>query len=150
MYKLIDVKKEGREPTDEVYINGTWVRLSAIAGDNPMVDFCPIRREIDEKAITCTIEDPEGLKRIVSFPVFQANCYCRKFIYAGKPGQFNVHCRETDNNDPESNRCNSRMCPIWNSRRVEKIHNGVSAGKSLKDINLSLKEGENCREKIEE
>ena len=72
-------------------------------------------------------------KKIVSFSVFQSHCDERFFLYAGRPGYFNVSCKKP--NGP--NRCNSGVCPIWNSDIVMDV---PVETKSLREINLNLKQ----------
>jgi len=69
-------------------------------------------------------------EKIVPFQVFQAHCDERKFIYAGKPGNFNVLCRLNDF------KCNIKCCPIWNSKRVADAPKDMV---SLRDVNLALR-----------
>jgi hypothetical protein len=69
--------------------------------------------------------------KIVPFPVFQAHCGERKFIYSGRPGNFHVNCSI----DSNPNKCNVLVCPVWNSDRVKDI----TENQSLRDINLVLK-----------
>jgi hypothetical protein len=77
--------------------------------------------------------------KIVPFPVFQAHCGERKFIYSGKPGNFHVNCSI----DGSPNKCNGLVCPVWNSNRVRDI----IESQSLRDINIALKlKGENGNE----
>jgi len=72
--------------------------------------------------------------KIVPFQVFQAHCDERRFIYAGKPGNFNVLCKL------ENYKCNKKNCPIWNSNRVSDIPENMI---SLRDVNLALRYQEN-------
>jgi len=69
-------------------------------------------------------------EKIMPFQVFQAHCDERRFVYTGKPGNFNVLCKLCDK------RCNKRNCPIWNSNRVAAVPKGVM---SLRDVNLALR-----------
>lgn len=69
-------------------------------------------------------------EKIVPFQVFQAHCDERRFIYAGKPGNFNVLCKLNDS------KCNIKCCPIWNSKRVTAVPNDII---SLRDVNLALR-----------
>lgn len=69
-------------------------------------------------------------ERIVPFQVFQAHCDERRFVYTGKPGNFNVLCKL------EGCKCNRRNCPIWNSKRVADIPEDMM---SLRDVNLALR-----------
>jgi hypothetical protein len=70
--------------------------------------------------------------KVVPFPVFQAHCGERNFLYAGKPGMFNVSCRLPSG--PE--RCNPDVCPIWNSTRVKDPPRDLI---SLREINQALR-----------
>lgn len=123
------VDKNEAKPTDEIYLNGQWVLISAIGGDSRFLSSgSPIRRK------TQVPSGGNSIKRVISFPVFQAHCDERKFIYAGEPGRFNVACRM-----PGGDKCNVASCPVWNSDRVETVH--AQEGKSLAEINMALKSG---------
>jgi len=69
-------------------------------------------------------------EKIVPYQVFQAHCDERRFIYAGKPGNFNVLCRLNDS------KCNIKCCQIWNSKRVAEVPKDIM---SLRDVNLALR-----------
>ena len=79
--------------------------------------------------------DSKNIMKVVPFPVFQAHCDERKFVYAGSPGKFDVYCRL----GPE--RCNNELCPIWNSDKVQPLDD--KPVQPLRDINLRLKNGIN-------
>jgi hypothetical protein len=78
-------------------------------------------------------EERDDHRKVVPFPVFQAYCGERRFVYAGVPGKFNVSCKL------RPDRCNHDICPIWNSDRVHAPDSGVG---SLRAINLRLKNKE--------
>ena len=86
-----------------------------------------------------TTPDRQDLIKPMPFPVFQAHCDERKFVYAGAPGRFDVYCRL----GPE--RCNHSVCPVWNSDKIKSKPQNVLEKKpqepaqTLREINLRLK-----------
>jgi len=88
-------------------------------------------------------------EKVVPFHVFQNHCDDRHFSYMGVSGKFFVTCKKG------YDKCNFRVCPIWNSDQVqgvqdflrneqdqEQILEEEDLGMSLHDVNMRLRHNE--------